>query len=90
MSDLPDEGMSAEELAAFVARTRADLQAQLAELDAWLSDALPAEERDEMRRRIEQLLAATTDEAITLHLDAVLHAGRELTDDEWLALLTQQ
>jgi len=85
--------MTDAELRAFVVKARAEVDAALAELETVDPDALPLAQRaqyDEFRQRCLDLQASTTDEAIEAELDAMAHAGRELTPAEAAALLIKQ
>jgi hypothetical protein len=83
--------MTADELAAFIAEVRSQVEEALAQLDTVDRDALPPKLRNEYdaaRARWEALGAHVTNEdALAMHIEAVERAGRELTADESLALL---
>ena len=85
--------MTDAELRAFIADARAEVDAALAAMDQADADELPTPLRrqfDEERQRLLDLRASLTDEAIEAELEASMHAGRELTSAEVLALLRRQ
>ena len=82
--------MTADELDAFIADVRAQVDNALARLDTIDPDALdPAlrEHYEHVRRGWEALRNMTEHDIVALHLAACERAGRELTPDEVRALL---
>jgi hypothetical protein len=85
--------MTAAELLAFAAKTRAEATAALAQLDTVEVDSLTHDlraEYDTVRNGWLKLLAMTADEVVDLHVAACEAVGRELTPDEVQGLLVKQ
>ena len=85
--------MTAAELLAFAAKTRAEATAALGQLDTVDVDALTPVLRSEyetVREGWLKLLAMTADDVIDLHVAACEAVGRELTPEEVQALLVKQ
>lgn len=81
--------MTEDELRAFVAEARAEVDARLAELDQVDTDALPAPLRaqyDADRQALLDLRDSLADEAIAAEVEATTHARRDLTPAEVRAL----
>jgi hypothetical protein len=85
--------MTAEELRAFVEETRAEVEAELAKFASLDWDAVPPDVRaalEEAQRGWLQLRQLLRDEIVEAHVEAVQHAGRDLTDAELMALFRVQ
>jgi hypothetical protein len=85
--------MNAEELTAFVAEVRAQVDELVARLEALDPDALPPDLRRmhaDVRRQADELRTLTDAHVVALLEDACLGAGRELTPDELRGLLRRQ
>ncbi|MDX2166837.1 MAG: hypothetical protein SF182_07225 [Deltaproteobacteria bacterium] len=85
--------MTDEELRAFVADARRQVEANLAEIDEVDVAVLPARIRAEVeaaRRECVELLASLSDEAIAAEIAAAMYAGRPLTPAEVAAIGKRQ
>jgi len=85
--------MTAEELAAFVAEVRAEIDAIVARLERVDPDTLPAPVcaiYDEVRRQADELRTMTKAHVIELLEAACIEAGRELTPAELRGLIGLQ
>ncbi|MEO8602140.1 MAG: hypothetical protein ABI629_06160 [bacterium] len=85
--------MTAEELRAFVEETRAEVDAELAKFDGLEWDDIAPDVRvalEEAQRGWLQLREMLRDEVVDAHVEAVMYAGRDLTDDELMALFRVQ
>ncbi len=86
-------GMTDAEFRAWLADTRADIAARLAEVDALdlaALDPITRADMDALRAELIELQAATEDEAIAREFAASEMVDRELTADEARALLRRQ
>ena len=85
--------MTAAELRAFVEETRAEVDAELANFATLDWDSIAPDVRlalEEARRGWLELRELLRDEIVDAHVEAVQHAGRDLSEAELMALFRPQ